>query len=322
MGQVGADKQRGRPGSPWGERAQLTRSVLFVYAGFAMLTAVVFWLNPESDFFQPFGAAFYALASITSLTLGLLLDRDPVVRQAAIGLQMLSVPVQLATSTESHLPLLVTIASIASLFLLKPEFPRLSPSLRKLFLTLHVGFAASWLGAALAMLMLSVVALVTGDLALRHNAYLFMHLFDLVLWIPLILLALVSGLVVSLGTEWGLLQYRWVMTKIALVVGLLGAHFVLIQLTDFLENFWVRELAEATAVSPGADLGFVPQQTAITMVLFVATLWIATALSIYKPWGAVRWTWLPSNDPQPTAQRSREGVMQPMDAPAGDGASA
>lgn len=268
----------------WPNAFQRARISLFAYAGIAMFIAAAFWLNPESDVFRPFGAAFYLLAGASSLGLGLLVGFSPTVRHAAIGLQMVGVPIQLATSTESHLPLLATAASIAALVVLKPVFPRLSPPLRKLVLTLHVGFAASWLGAALAMLVLSVVALISDDRALRHHAYVFMHLFDLVLWIPLVLLTLASGLILSFGSDWGLVTYRWVAAKVVLTFGLLGAHFLLIQLTDHLENFWVRELAEATAADANADLGFVPLLTVLTMILFVATLWLATALSIYKPW--------------------------------------
>jgi hypothetical protein len=39
--------------------------------------------------------------------------------------------------------------------------------------------------------------------ALRHEVYRIMHIFDLVLVIPIVLLSLLSGLVVSLFTKWG-----------------------------------------------------------------------------------------------------------------------
>jgi hypothetical protein len=275
--------------------------MLVMYAALAALTAAIFWLNPRTDFFHPIGAAFYAIAGISTLCLGLLFGRDPVFRRFAIGLQTLCIPLQLATSTESDLPLLTTLVSITILIVLRPAFPRLSPPLRKFFLTVHVGFAASWLGAASAMFALSVVALTTNDLAMRHNAYVFMHLFDVFLWIPLIILALVSGLIVSLGTEWGGVRHWWILGKLVLALGLLGAHFLLIQLTPVLDHFWVRELAEATALEPGADLGAIPLQTMLTLSLFVAALWIATALSIYKPWGLMRWKRLrPLDSTQPT----------------------
>lgn len=83
----------------------------------------------------------------------------------------------------------------------------LRPRTRKLWLTLHVGFSVGWLGAAMAMLVLAIVGARTSDLDLRHYAYEIMHVFDLAIVIPLVLLSLITGLVVSLGTKWGLVRH-------------------------------------------------------------------------------------------------------------------
>jgi hypothetical protein len=162
------------------------------------------------------------------------------------------------------------------------SFPKLSPTLRKLFLTLHVGFSVSWLGVSGAMLVLSLVGLLTADVELRHAAYALMHIFDLALVIPLVLLSISSGLIVALGTPWGLFQYWWVVSKLLISLGIVG--FASVQ-----ENFWVRGLAEQTAQNRSAELGSVALYLVVCMGVFLAALWVATILSIYKPWGRTRW---------------------------------
>lgn len=117
---------------------------------------------------------------------------------------------------------------------------------------------------------------------MRHNAYAIMHIFDLALVIPLVLLSILTGLVVSLGTHWGLIKNWWVLTKFILALGI-------VTMASVKENFWVRGLAEKTATSPAADLGGVDLKLAVCMVAFCAALWSATALSIYKPWGRTPW---------------------------------
>jgi hypothetical protein len=158
-----------------------------------------------------------------SLALGLLFARRGLaLRRTIIGFDFLLVPLQLATSVRSNVPLLGVGPSIAVLVMLQPEFPKLSQRLRKVFLTLHVGFAVSWLGVSIAMLVLSVTGLVAEDLDLRHHAYAFMHIFDLAIVIPLVLLSIITGLVVSMGTHWGLVKNWWVLAKFVGALGVLG----------------------------------------------------------------------------------------------------
>lgn len=161
-------------------------------------------------------------------------------------------------------------------------FLKLSPALRKFWLTLHVGFSVSWLGMSAAMTGLSLIGLLTHDLELRRAAYAIMHLFDLTLIIPLVLLSLITGLIVALGTPWGLFHYWWVVVKLVISLGIVG--FAAAQ-----ENFWVRGLAEQTARQPASQVDALARALVICMVSFFVALWIATILSIYKPWGRTAW---------------------------------
>lgn len=161
-------------------------------------------------------------------------------------------------------------------------FPKLSPALRKFWLTLHVGFSVSWLGMSAAMTGLSLIGLLTHDRELQRAAYAIMHLFDLALIIPLVLLSIITGLIVALGTPWGLFHYWWVVVKLVISLGIVG--FAAAQ-----ENFWVRGLAEQTAQQPTGNLDALALALVVCMVSFFVALWIATILSIYKPRGRTAW---------------------------------
>lgn len=160
------------------------------------------------------------------------------------------------------------------------QLSKLSPAGRKLLLVLHIGCSVSWLGVGSTMAVLSLIGLLAQTADLRHAAYAFMHIFDLALVIPLMLVAIGSGLALAIGTPWGLFQYWWIVIKLLLSLAIVG--FASAQ-----ENFWVRELAEQVPSNLAANpLG---GYLAVCMGCFVAALWAATILSIYKPWGRTRW---------------------------------
>ncbi|RAY14236.1 DUF2269 domain-containing protein [Actinomadura craniellae] len=162
------------------------------------------------------------------------------------------------------------------------RFRGLRPSARRFWLTLHVGFAVSWLGVGTAMAVLSTTGMLADDLELRRHAYGILHMLDHVIVIPLVVLSIVTGLVISLGTKWGLTRNWWVLTKFGLTMGM-------VVFAAACGNAWVCNLAERTAANPAADAHGDDVKLAVTMVFFCGLLWAATALSIYKPWGRTPW---------------------------------
>ncbi len=193
------------------------------------------------------------------------------------------IPVFIAFSVLAPVALLGLASSAAVLGLLRPRFGLLRPRSRKLWLTLHVGFSVGWLGAAMAMLVLAIVGASASNPMLRHYAYEIMHIFDLAIVIPLVLLALITGLVMSLGTKWGLVRYWWVLVKFAIALSI--PLFAAVQ-----ESLWVREAVAATRADPAADLAGTDVRLWVCFIVFsLLLLWTATALSSYKPWGKTRW---------------------------------
>lgn len=155
---------------------------------------------------------------------------------------------------------------------------RMSRGRRKLVLTLHVITSVGWLGAAIAMTILLVAGLVTRNPALRHSAFTFMHVDDLAIMIPLGYLALITGVLLSVGTTWGLLKHWWIVTKLVLTVAVLVFAGVF-------TSGWVLEAVARTAENPMADLGVLAVQLAVNFAAFNIVFWTTTIISIYKPWG-------------------------------------
>ena len=94
----------------------------------------------------------------------------------------------------------------------------MKPGIRKLALTSHVTFSVGWLGAVLAYLVVAIVGLTSLDAQLVRATYPAMQVMVWFVIVPLAIASLLSGLVQSLGTEWGLLRHYWILAKLALTV--------------------------------------------------------------------------------------------------------
>jgi uncharacterized membrane protein len=121
----------------------------------------------------------------------------------------------------------------------------LTPGLRKFIFTAHVIASVGWIGAVVAYLALVVAALTSDDGQTVRAAFRAMELLYFVL-VPLAIAALVTGIVQSLGTTWGLLRHYWVVFKLLLTV--IATTVLLLHLPA------VNSLAEAAADTDRADL--------------------------------------------------------------------
>ena len=159
---------------------------------------------------------------------------------------------------------------------------RLSPALYRLALVAHLAVSVSWLGVVLAKLVLGLAA-VTSAPDVAGGLYLALGVIN-VAFPPLAIATVVSGVVLSLGTRWGLLRHTWVVTKLLLTVGVIVTA---VRLGDGL----VRGALAAPAGSPlgdGTPAGLLASPAGRLLGLTAAHLLmlaVATVLSVYKPWG-------------------------------------
>lgn len=264
----------------------LARSSQLVFAVFCLITGVSLSVAevPALSELQAAATVSYLLGAPLIAAAAWRLDGTPRSRIARWGLvtfHTVFFPLQFAFSWVGILPLFGTVLSVVSLVILRPRFPQLKPRGRKAWLLVHVGICAGWVGLSLGMTTLAITGAVTDDPQVRHVAYEIMHIFDLSVVIPTVILANISGLVLALGTSWGLIKHRWVLIKfaIALAIPVFAA---------IMQSGWIEELQEHTQ-DPAADPGGVGVALAVCMASYGLLLWVAMYLSMYKPGGKTRW---------------------------------
>ena len=152
---------------------------------------------------------------------------------------------------------------------------------RKGFLVAHIASAGAWLGIDVVMGVLVFTALF-GDGETRALCYRSLELFAVWLLIATGLVCLASGVVLGLGTKWGLVRYWWVAIKLAL-------NIILVALVPVALRPEVIEKAEQgrrfVAGEPASlavgDLIFPP-------IVSPTLLLVAFVLAVFKPWGLIR----------------------------------
>ena len=158
----------------------------------------------------------------------------------------------------------------------------MTPTLRKLNLTAHVTCSVGWLGGVASFLVLSIVGRTSQNAELVRGAYLAMNLLGQFIIVPLSLAALLTGLVQSLGTQWGLFRHYWIVLKLFLAA--LTVVVLLLQMGT------IAQLAEIAALRPFTDEDLGPQMRVVLHAAGgLAVLIAATILSIYKPRGMTRY---------------------------------
>src|SRR5215204_4057573 len=92
----------------------------------------------------------------------------------------------------------------------------MTPRLRKLALSVHIALSVGWIGAVAAYIALDVAAATSQDVRTLRAVYLAMEMVAWYIIVPLALASLLTGLVMSLGTRWGLFQNYWTLISLLL----------------------------------------------------------------------------------------------------------
>lgn len=168
----------------------------------------------------------------------------------------------------------------------KRRFPRMPPQARKAMLVLHVLSSVTWLGLTIGNLTLAIAVTGTKDPAVQVGIFHALDIFGEVLMIPVAWTAFLTGLLLALGTRWGLVRHKWVLTKFLITS-------VTVMLTTFLltpELKSLGDLADQTPSGQLADREFGDMMSLLAPGV-VSGLCYLTCLvfSIYKPFGRTRW---------------------------------
>jgi hypothetical protein len=85
----------------------------------------------------------------------------------------------------------------------------LSPFPRKLVLTIHIMVSVGLLGDSAGYLAVAIRGAISTDPLIARSACQILPMFAFVFGIPLSFAALLTGLLLGLGTKWGVFHYPW-----------------------------------------------------------------------------------------------------------------
>lgn len=185
--------------------------------------------------------------------------------------------------------------------------------LRKFALTAHVIFSVGWLGAVAGFLALAVAGLISQDAQTVRSVYVSMALTAWFVILPLSFASLLSGLVESLSTPWGLLRHYWVLAKLLITV------FASILLLVHMQPIGRMAGEAAVATLSSADFHSLRVQLVADAAAALVALLVTTALSVYKPQGMTPYgrrrqlvAEMPSHPSEPGLIRGTELTLGPQ----------
>lgn len=152
----------------------------------------------------------------------------------------------------------------------------LTPRLRKLALAAHLMAAVGWIGAAASYLALGVAAETSEDAQTVRAAWTAMELTGWYVIVPLAVASLITGLVMALGTRWGLFRHYWVLFSLVLTA---FATVVLV-----LHMPTVSSMADIARQAEPAQLDALGGDVAHPAIGLVVLL-VIQVLNVYKPPG-------------------------------------
>jgi hypothetical protein len=159
----------------------------------------------------------------------------------------------------------------------------MTPRLRKFALTAHITFSVGWIGTVIAYVALALAAKASQDVQMVRAAWIAMEFTGWYVIVPLSLASLLTGIIMSLGTSWGLFRQYWVLIKLLLTA--------LCTIVLVLHMQQVSFLAGVAAKMDFADLRRLPSELFHPGVGLLVLL-VIVILSVYKPRGMTRYGWL------------------------------
>ena len=175
----------------------------------------------------------------------------------------------------------------------------LGPALRKFTLTLHIVASVGWIGAVAGFIVLDLATVYSDEAALLRASYIGMDLVTRWAIVPLAFAAGVSGIVMSLGTKWGLFRHWWVV--VTLVLTAVATLVLMVQLPVIAHRAAMAQDATVTDAELRSMGNLLLHSIGGTVVLLIITV-----LNVYKPRGLTRYGWRKQQE-----EATRTGPVSP-----------
>jgi hypothetical protein len=162
----------------------------------------------------------------------------------------------------------------------------MGPGLRKFTLAAHLAFSVGWIGAVVAYLALVIAAMTSQDVQTLRVSWIAMELIGWFAIVPLALASLLTGIIISLGTQWGLFQHYWVVFSFVLTI------LAAIVLLDHMQtvSFFAGIAAESNSADAGELRGALWGELLHAGVGLLVLL-VIQVLNVYKPRGMTPYGW-------------------------------
>jgi hypothetical protein len=149
-------------------------------------------------------------------------------------------------------------------------------------LAVHLTVSIGWIGAVLAYIALGLAATNSTRTVTVRSAWVAMELIGWQVLIPLAVASLVTGILLGLGTKWGLVRYYWVLVSLVA--------------TCFATAVLVLHMPDVSALADRARRERRPELGTLGGDLFHATLGLLVLVSVlvlnmFKPPGLTRYGW-------------------------------
>jgi hypothetical protein len=186
----------------------------------------------------------------------------------------------------------------------------MTPGVRKLALATHVTSSVGWLGSIGCFLALAVAGLRGQDAQAVRAASLASELLTWWVIVPLAFASLLTGLIMSLGTPWGVFRHYWVLAK--LLITLLATVLLLLHTRPI---GLLADIARETATLTGPHVRQLQTQLVRDAGLAMLALLVNVTLSVFKPKGLTGYGRRKQRE-----QRERRGTPQAIAALSDDSA--
>ena len=173
---------------------------------------------------------------------------------------------------------------------------RLGARQRKWVLLLHIAAAGVWLGLDVVVAVLVFTARGTADPQIEAFCYRALELLAIWPMASAALGSLLTGVLLGLGTKYGLVRYWWVAVKLAM-------NLVLTVLVVMLLRPGLHDAADyGRRLADGLPAAFDSRSLMFPPIVSTSALLAAMVLSVFKPWGRTR---------AQSAARPRRAAVEP-----------
>jgi hypothetical protein len=172
----------------------------------------------------------------------------------------------------------------------------MTPALRKITLAAHLTCSVGWIGAVIAYLCLVIAAMGSQDSQTLRIAWGAMKLIGWYVIVPLALTSLLTGLVMSLGTHWGLFRHYWVLLSLVLTSVAAGVLVQHMQTVNYFASLAVENPTSATSGLHGELL-----HAGVGLLVLV----VVQVLNVYKPRGMTPYGWRKQQEQRMVSQQSQ-----------------